>query len=92
MDKLQEQKELGDDLFAKMVADIKQYIHERFQVDQCVPCKDEILLDMVYVGNNLQTFINGIRSVRKYAAHQFTYRLSELVRVAESEYEGRQSA
>lgn len=92
MDKLQEQKELGDDLFAEMVADIKQYIHERFLIDKRVPNTDEILLDMVYFGNNLMGFLKRLETVREAAVHHFAYRLSELVRTAKFEYEGRQSA
>ncbi|GED14817.1 hypothetical protein [Aneurinibacillus migulanus] len=92
MDKLQEKKNLGDDLFTEMVADIKQYIHVHYQTKRYVPSVGEILSDMVYTGNLLINFLNGLRPVRKEAVHHFAYLVSEVVQEAKYEYEGRRSA
>jgi hypothetical protein len=86
MNELQEQRKLGEDLFDEMVADIKQYIHERFLVDRFVPSTNEILLDMVYAGTVLINFLNGLRPVRKIAVHHFAYLVSEVVQEARCEY------
>lgn len=92
MDKLQDERKLGDELFAEMVSDIKQYIHERFQAERRVPGADEILADMDWAGNVLINFLNGLQPVRQYAVNQFAYRLSEMVRAAKFEYEKELSA
>jgi hypothetical protein len=92
LDKLQDERKLGDELFAEMIADIKQYIHERFQAERRVPGADEILADMYWAGNVLNNFLKGLQPVRQYAVNQFTYRLSETVRVAKYEYERELSA
>lgn len=92
MDEFTEQRKLGDDLFAEMVSDIKNYIHERFLADRKVPAAFEILSDMDYTGITLNQFLEGIRNLRPVAAHQFTYRLYEMVRSAKFQYEGEEVA
>lgn len=92
MNELQEQRKLGEDLFDEMVADIKQYIHEHYQNKRYIPSVGEILSDMVYTGNLLINFLNGLRPVRKEAVHHFAYLVSEVVQEAKYEYEGKRSA
>lgn len=91
MNKFQQERHFqrmqGELLFGETLGNIKDYIHQHVLLSQRIPDMDEVLAEVDYIGMPLHKFLEGTRKVSPETVNQYIFRLRELLRIAEFEYE-----
>lgn len=81
------QRMQGEFLFGETLGNIKDYIHQCVLTKRYIPGLHEVLGEVDYIGMPLHKFLEGTHKVSPETVDRYIFRLRELLRIAEFEYE-----
>lgn len=93
MNRLQHERNQGDEIFSELLSELKSYIHQEFLRNRMVPKVHCVLADVEHAGRALNEFLNDfVKPWAPGAVTRFIDRLNELLESAEYHYRGGKSA